>query len=55
MKTGLFVLFTFLFFGAQVLATDGFFTATTQVTVDILDDNDNRPYCLQQRYLEQVY
>lgn len=38
----------------QVLVTDGFFTATTYVTIDILDDNDNPPYCVQHRYLEDI-
>ena len=39
-------------YNIQVLATDGFFTATTHVTIDILDDNDNAPYCTQNRYNE---
>ena len=38
----------------QVLATDGFFTAVTHVTIDILDDNDNPPYCSQHRYHELI-
>lgn len=37
-----------------MLATDGFFTATTHVTVDILDDNDHAPVCSQHRYQELV-
>ena len=37
-----------------MLATDGFFTATTHVTVDILDDNDHAPVCTQHRYHELV-
>lgn len=41
-------------YNIQVLATDGFFTATTHVTIDILDDNDNPPYCTQHRYHELV-
>ena len=41
-------------YNLEVLATDGFFTATTHVTVDILDDNDNPPYCIQHRYAEDI-
>ena len=41
-------------YNIEVLATDGFFTATTHVTIDILDDNDNPPYCSQHRYHELV-
>ncbi|XP_045031201.1 fat-like cadherin-related tumor suppressor homolog isoform X3 [Daphnia magna] len=41
-------------YSLQVLATDGFFTATTHVTVDILDDNDHAPVCTQHRYHELV-
>ncbi len=39
-------------YNIQVLATDGFFQTTTHVTIDILDDNDNPPYCTQHRYNE---
>ena len=38
----------------QVLATDGFFTASTHVTIDIIDNNDNPPYCSQHRYHETI-
>lgn len=41
-------------YNLQILATDGFFTATTHVTVDILDDNDHAPVCSQHRYHELV-
>ena len=41
-------------YNIEVLTTDGFFTATTHVTIDILDDNDNPPYCTQHRYHELV-
>ncbi|XP_015840548.1 fat-like cadherin-related tumor suppressor homolog isoform X7 [Tribolium castaneum] len=34
----------------QVLVTDGMFTDVTNVSVNILDANDNPPYCLQYRY-----
>ncbi|PNF22862.1 hypothetical protein B7P43_G15012, partial [Cryptotermes secundus] len=36
----------------DVTATDGKFIATTKVTIDILDANDNPPYCLRYRYRE---
>lgn len=39
-------------YNIQVLATDGFFQTTTHVTIDVLDDNDNPPYCTQHRYHE---
>ncbi|XP_044259253.1 fat-like cadherin-related tumor suppressor homolog isoform X2 [Tribolium madens] len=34
----------------QVLVTDGMFTDVTNVSISILDANDNPPYCLQYRY-----
>ncbi|KAJ8866041.1 hypothetical protein PR048_033565, partial [Dryococelus australis] len=36
----------------DITATDGKFTAATKVTIDILDANDNPPYCLKYRYRE---
>ncbi|XP_049837416.1 fat-like cadherin-related tumor suppressor homolog isoform X3 [Schistocerca gregaria] len=36
----------------DVTATDGKYIAKTKVTVDILDANDNPPYCLRYRYHE---
>lgn len=35
-----------------IIATDGRFTAHTNVTIQILDANDNPPYCLKYRYQE---
>jgi protocadherin Fat 1/2/3 len=34
----------------QVLVTDGMFTDVTNVSITILDANDNPPYCLRYRY-----
>ncbi|XP_063909336.1 fat-like cadherin-related tumor suppressor homolog isoform X5 [Zophobas morio] len=34
----------------QVLVTDGMFTDVTNVSIAILDANDNPPYCLKYRY-----
>lgn len=34
----------------EVIATDGLFTATTKVHIDIMDANDNPPYCVRYRY-----
>ncbi|XP_031337329.1 fat-like cadherin-related tumor suppressor homolog isoform X2 [Photinus pyralis] len=34
----------------QIIVTDGLFTDTTKVTINILDANDNPPYCLRHRY-----
>ncbi|XP_068085238.1 fat-like cadherin-related tumor suppressor homolog [Anabrus simplex] len=36
----------------DVTATDGKYIAKTKVTIDILDANDNPPYCLKYRYRE---
>lgn len=33
-----------------VIVTDGKFTATTNITILVLDANDNPPYCLKYRY-----
>lgn len=35
-----------------VIVTDGKFTATTNITINVLDANDNPPYCLKYRYRE---
>lgn len=37
-----------------IIATDGHFTAHTNVTIQILDANDNPPYCLKYRYKETL-
>ncbi|XP_063239987.1 LOW QUALITY PROTEIN: fat-like cadherin-related tumor suppressor homolog [Bacillus rossius redtenbacheri] len=39
-------------YSLDVAATDGKFTAVAKVTIDILDANDNPPYCLKYRYRE---
>lgn len=36
----------------DIIATDGTFTTHTNVTITILDANDNPPYCLKYRYKE---
>ncbi|KAH9632149.1 hypothetical protein HF086_006583 [Spodoptera exigua] len=37
-----------------VAASDGKFTATTKVLLDVLDVNDNPPYCLRHRYYARL-
>lgn len=37
-----------------IIVTDGSFTVKTNVTVTILDANDNPPYCLKYRYKETL-
>lgn len=37
-------------YSLHILVTDGMYTDTTNVTVSILDANDNPPYCLKYRY-----
>ncbi|XP_046394541.1 fat-like cadherin-related tumor suppressor homolog isoform X2 [Ischnura elegans] len=36
----------------DVICTDGTYIAKTSVTIDVLDANDNPPYCLRYRYRE---
>ncbi|KAG8212677.1 hypothetical protein J437_LFUL019545, partial [Ladona fulva] len=36
----------------DVICTDGSYIAKTMVTIDVLDANDNPPYCLRYRYRE---
>lgn len=38
------------FYQLKIVVTDGVFTDTTEVNIDILDANDNPPYCLRHRY-----
>lgn len=38
----------------DIIVTDGTFTTHTNVTIDILDANDNPPYCLKYRYKETL-
>ncbi|XP_065574069.1 fat-like cadherin-related tumor suppressor homolog isoform X5 [Artemia franciscana] len=38
----------------RVAATDGIFVAWTSVSIDVIDDNDNPPYCSKFRYKESV-
>lgn len=38
------------FYKLTIVVTDGVFTDTTEVNIDILDANDNPPYCLRHRY-----
>ncbi|XP_059608235.1 fat-like cadherin-related tumor suppressor homolog, partial [Phlebotomus argentipes] len=42
------------FYNLTVLVTDGKFTATANVSITILDVNDNPPYCLKFRYKKTV-
>ncbi|XP_021704618.1 fat-like cadherin-related tumor suppressor homolog isoform X2 [Aedes aegypti] len=37
-----------------VIVTDGKFTSTANISVTVLDANDNPPYCLKYRYREQL-
>lgn len=37
-------------YNLSVIVTDGKFTALTNITIKILDANDNPPYCLKYRY-----
>ncbi|CAH1634963.1 unnamed protein product [Spodoptera littoralis] len=41
-------------YSLRVAATDGKFTAHTDVHVDVLDVNDNPPYCLRHRYYARL-
>ena len=34
----------------EITATDGKYTAKTNVSVSVTDANDNQPYCLKYRY-----
>ncbi|XP_040169862.1 fat-like cadherin-related tumor suppressor homolog isoform X4 [Anopheles arabiensis] len=38
----------------KVIVTDGKYTATANISVTVLDANDNPPYCLKYRYREQL-
>ncbi|XP_035790783.1 fat-like cadherin-related tumor suppressor homolog isoform X2 [Anopheles albimanus] len=38
----------------KVIVTDGKFTATANISITVLDANDNPPYCLKYRYREQL-
>ncbi|XP_075972507.1 FAT atypical cadherin kugelei isoform X2 [Anticarsia gemmatalis] len=38
----------------SVAATDGKFTATTRVSITVLDVNDNPPYCVRHRYVSRL-
>lgn len=38
----------------DIIATDGTFTTHTNVSIDLIDVNDNPPYCLQYRYEETL-
>lgn len=38
----------------DIIATDGTFTTHTNVSIDLIDANDNPPYCLQYRYEETL-
>lgn len=42
------------FYNLTVLVTDGKFTGTTNVSITILDVNDNPPYCLKYRYKKAI-
>ncbi|XP_055629293.1 fat-like cadherin-related tumor suppressor homolog isoform X5 [Toxorhynchites rutilus septentrionalis] len=37
-----------------VIVTDGKFTSTANISIAVLDANDNPPYCLKYRYREQL-
>ncbi|XP_038113282.1 fat-like cadherin-related tumor suppressor homolog isoform X3 [Culex quinquefasciatus] len=37
-----------------VIVTDGKYTSTTNISITVLDANDNPPYCLKYRYREQL-
>ncbi|XP_052121154.1 fat-like cadherin-related tumor suppressor homolog isoform X3 [Frankliniella occidentalis] len=37
-------------YNLQIIATDGKFVASSNVSIEILDANDNPPYCLRHRY-----
>lgn len=41
---------TIPFYTLDIIATDGTFTTHTNVTIEVLDANDNPPYCLKYRY-----
>uniref|UniRef100_A0A182MY58 Uncharacterized protein n=1 Tax=Anopheles dirus TaxID=7168 RepID=A0A182MY58_9DIPT len=38
----------------KVIVTDGKYTATANISITVLDANDNPPYCLKYRYREQL-
>ena len=38
----------------KVVASDGTFVTETKVTIEILDDNDNAPECLNESYLLRI-
>lgn len=42
------------YYTLDIIATDGTFTTHTNVTVEVLDANDNPPYCLKYRYEETL-
>lgn len=37
-----------------MIVTDGKYTSTTNISITVLDANDNPPYCLKYRYREQL-
>lgn len=41
-------------YALKIIATDGTHTATTTVSIEVLDVNDNPPYCIRHRYYDKV-
>ncbi|VEN38816.1 unnamed protein product, partial [Callosobruchus maculatus] len=41
-------------YNLNIIVTDGLFTDTVNVEIDVLDANDNPPYCLKHRYRQSL-